>query len=88
MKQNSNFTEGNIARPLIRFALPVLFAMCLQSLYGAVDLLVVGQFGTAADGVCGSYRQPDDANGNGHYNRIGYGNYNSFRSDYGQQTKR
>lgn len=49
MKENTNFTEGSIARPLIGFALPVLFAMCLQSLYGAVDLLVVGQFGTAAD---------------------------------------
>ncbi|MBR1391433.1 MAG: MATE family efflux transporter [Lachnospiraceae bacterium] len=33
----------------MRFALPVLLAMCLQSLYGAVDLLVVGQFGTAAE---------------------------------------
>ncbi len=49
MKQNVNFTEGSIARPLIGFAFPVLFAMCLQSLYGAVDLLVVGQFGAAAD---------------------------------------
>lgn len=49
MKQNTNFTQGSIARPLIEFAVPVLFAMCLQSLYGAVDLLVVGQFGTAAD---------------------------------------
>lgn len=49
MKQNTNFTQGSIARPLIGFAVPVLFAMCLQSLYGAVDLLVVGQFGTAAD---------------------------------------
>ena len=49
MKKNTNFTEGSIVRPLIGFALPVLLAMCLQSLYGAVDLLVVGQFGTAAD---------------------------------------
>lgn len=49
MKQISNFTEGSIVRPLIGFAFPVLFAMCLQSLYGAVDLLVVGQFGSAAD---------------------------------------
>lgn len=49
MKENTNFTEGSIARPLIGFALPVLLAMCIQSLYGAVDLLVVGQFGTAAD---------------------------------------
>lgn len=49
MEENTNFTEGSIVRPLIGFALPVLLAMCLQSLYGAVDLLVVGQFGTAAD---------------------------------------
>nr|MCR4939679.1 MATE family efflux transporter [Treponemataceae bacterium] len=33
----------------VRFALPVLGALFLQSFYGAVDLLVVGQFGTAAD---------------------------------------
>lgn len=49
MRQNRNFTEGGIVRPLIGFALPVLLALFLQSLYGAVDLLVVGQFGTAAD---------------------------------------
>lgn len=49
MSETIQFTEGKIVKPLIGFALPVLFAMCLQSLYGAVDLLVVGQFGTAAD---------------------------------------
>lgn len=49
MKQTQNFTEGKIFSPLIRFALPVLLALFLQTMYGAVDLLVVGQFGTAAD---------------------------------------
>lgn len=44
-----SFTEGKIYRPLIRFALPVLGALFLQSLYGAVDLLVVGQFSTASE---------------------------------------
>lgn len=48
LKQN-NFTEGAILPKLLKFMLPVLFAMFLQSLYGAVDLLVVGQFGTDAD---------------------------------------
>ena len=48
MKKNS-FTEGAILPNLLRLMLPVLFAMFLQSLYGAVDLLVVGQFGTDAD---------------------------------------
>ena len=45
MKQTQNFTEGKIFSPLIRFALPVLLALFLQTMYGAVDLLVVGQFG-------------------------------------------
>lgn len=49
MKQTQNFTEGKIFAPLIRFALPVLLTLFLQTMYGAVDLLVVGQFGTAAD---------------------------------------
>ncbi|MBQ8537330.1 MAG: MATE family efflux transporter [Clostridia bacterium] len=33
----------------MRFALPVLLALFLQTMYGAVDLLVVGQFAQAAD---------------------------------------
>ena len=49
MKQTQNFTEGKIFSPLIRFALPVLLALFLQTMYGAVDLLVVGQFGNSAD---------------------------------------
>ena len=44
-----NFTKGRIFAPLIKFALPVLFALFLQTMYGAVDLMVVGQFSTAAD---------------------------------------
>jgi len=47
--QQKTFTEGPIFSALIKFALPVLFALFLQSLYGAVDLIVVGQFGTAED---------------------------------------
>ncbi len=49
MSDNSLFTSGNIASRLIRFAIPVLGALFLQSFYGAVDLLIVGQFGSAAD---------------------------------------
>ncbi len=45
MNNSQSFTEGRIFSPLIRFALPVLLAMFLQAMYGAVDLLVVGQFG-------------------------------------------
>lgn len=43
--ETGSFTDGKIFSPLIRFALPVLFALFLQTMYGAIDLLVVGQFG-------------------------------------------
>lgn len=48
-KKIKNFTTGPILLPLVQFALPVLFALVLQAMYGAIDLLVVGKFGTAAD---------------------------------------
>ena len=45
MKERQAFTEGKILPSLIFFALPVLLALFLQTMYGAVDLLIVGQFG-------------------------------------------
>ena len=49
MERKDNFTQGAILPALTRFALPVLLALFLQAMYGAVDLQVVGNFGTAAD---------------------------------------
>lgn len=42
--KNNDFTSGAILPKLLKFMLPVLFAMFLQAMYGAVDLLVVGRF--------------------------------------------
>jgi len=44
MQQANGFTRGKILSPLLRFVLPVFFAMFLQSMYGAVDLMIVGKF--------------------------------------------
>ena len=49
MEREHDFTQGPILSSLLRFALPVLLALLLQAMYGAVDLQVVGKFGTAAD---------------------------------------
>lgn len=49
MRNQQNFTQGPILSALLKFALPVLLALLLQAMYGAVDLQVVGKFGTAAD---------------------------------------
>ena len=48
-KKNTDFTSGPVLSPLIRFMIPVLAALMIQSLYSAVDLLIVGQFGTAVN---------------------------------------
>ena len=45
MDRSQSFTEGPIFSPLIRFSVPVLLALFLQALYGAVDLLIAGRFG-------------------------------------------
>ncbi len=42
-----DLSEGSIPKTLFRFALPFLLANILQSLYGAVDLFVVGKFCSA-----------------------------------------
>lgn len=47
-EQLDNFTQGSIPVKLVGFMIPVLGALVLQAMYGAVDLLVVGQFGTTA----------------------------------------
>lgn len=49
MEKTRDFTEGKILPQLLSFAFPVLLALFLQSMYGAVDLLVVGQFASAVD---------------------------------------
>lgn len=49
MEKTRDFTKGRILGPLIAFALPVLFALFLQAMYGAVDLLIVGQYASTAD---------------------------------------
>lgn len=49
MDNKKSFTGGGVLGSLIKFTIPVLVAMFLQSLYGAVDLLVVGQFAETVD---------------------------------------
>lgn len=49
MEKRIDFTSGAIVLPLLKFAGPVLLALFLQAMYGAVDLLVVGKFAESAD---------------------------------------
>nr|WP_302782232.1 MATE family efflux transporter [Acidaminococcus intestini] len=49
MSSRIDFTSGSVPRALIHFALPVMFALFLQAMYGTVDLLIVGQFASSTD---------------------------------------
>ena len=49
METHIDFTKGKIVGPLLKFVGPVMIALFLQAMYGAVDLMIVGQFARAAD---------------------------------------
>ena len=51
MQKVQNFTEGKILTPLLKFLVPILCALFLQAMYGAVDFLVVGKFASTKDVV-------------------------------------
>lgn len=44
----NDFTTGSIPYKMLHFMLPIFGSLVLQAMYGAVDLLVVGRFGTTA----------------------------------------
>lgn len=52
MDNKQDFTQGSIFGKMVHFMFPILGALILQAMYGAVDLLIVGQFGTTA-GISG-----------------------------------
>ncbi|MCM1045892.1 MAG: MATE family efflux transporter [Candidatus Gastranaerophilales bacterium] len=52
MDNKNDFTQGSIVKKMLKFMIPILGALILQAMYGAVDILVVGRFGTTA-GISG-----------------------------------
>lgn len=49
MQNNKPYLTGSIVKSMLAFVGPFMLSMVLQSLYGAVDLLLVGRFATTAD---------------------------------------
>lgn len=48
MDNKQDFTQGSIFGKMVQFMFPILGAQILQAMYGAVDMLIVGRFGTNA----------------------------------------
>lgn len=46
-KFETNLAQGNVARQLLRFAMPLLISNIIQSLYNVADMIIVGQFNGA-----------------------------------------
>lgn len=52
MNEDQDFTTGSIPRKMLKFMLPIFGALVLQAMYSAVDLMIVGKFGSTA-GISG-----------------------------------
>lgn len=61
--KEQSLLQGNILKSLISFAFPVLLALFLQAMYGAADLIIVGQFAN-------TYEQSGVASGSQLFNMI------------------
>ena len=48
MSNKQDFTQGSIFGKIMKFMLPILGAQMLQAMYGAVDMVIVGKFGSDA----------------------------------------
>lgn len=46
--KNQSLAQGPILTALVRFAVPMFLSLLLQTLYGTVDVLVIGNFGSTA----------------------------------------
>ena len=64
MNDKADFTQGSILKKLIAFMMPVLGALILQAAYGAVDLLVVGRFGSTSGIESCHFRSDSVCDGN------------------------
>ena len=47
MKMGNDLTRGPVAKTLLRFATPYLIANLLNTLYGIVDMFIVGRFASS-----------------------------------------
>ena len=61
--KEQSLIQGSILKSLIPFAFPVLLALFLQAMYGAADLIIVGQFAN-------TYEQSSVASGSQLFNMV------------------
>ncbi len=49
MNKSLNLIEGKVLPSLLQFTIPILLSLVLQTTYGSIDLLIVGQFALVGD---------------------------------------
>lgn len=48
-KEKTSILKGNLFQAVLKFSLPIILSLILQTLYGSIDLLMVGNFASEAD---------------------------------------
>lgn len=49
MSKKTNLSQGPVLSSLLKFTIPILISILLQTTYGTADLLIVGQFASVGD---------------------------------------